>query len=448
MQYANTPDAIVVGAGLSGLSAARVLKKAGFDVLVLEARPRPGGRTGVVESDGIVFDIGGEWVDEAHAEIRTLAAEIGVGLYPYERRKEDARWYINGRTSAEMPFSGKDAEIYGRMNGVLVETAAALDPESYWEDAPEQDAGVEGWLRDAGMSEAGIHIVETLVSTCGSTVPLDRMSFYSYAVKLATRGGPGKGNEYRVRGGAGSIARELARKLKDDIRYSSPATGVIQNEDGAEVCWMTEDGPVTARTPRVIMAVPFTTYPTIRFHPEPPPMFRRMISRATYGVVRKMLFVFDAGVDMSRFTVTDTHLGYLCVAQDAGSGATRGLVSFAGGKPLLTELGLPEAERKRRAVELLTKLYDVPEPELVLEKVWPHDYWTRGSYMIVAPGDLASFGEAMGNSFGRVHLAGAEGFAAAPSFMNSAVKAGLRVGREVAGILEGDRVRVPVEASE
>ena len=448
MQHTNSPDAIVVGAGLSGLSAAHVLKRAGLDVLVLEARARPGGRTGIIESDGLIFDIGGEWIDAAHTEIRTLANEIGIELYPYERRKENARWCVNGRMDNEMPFSVKDAEIHDRMNEALVEIASTLDPEDYWKDAPEEDVSVEDWLRQAGMSDAGIHTVETLVSTCGSTVPLDRMSFYSYAVKLATRGGPGKGNEYRVRGGAGSIARELARRLDNGIRYSSPVTEVFQSDDEVEVRWMSEDGPASARAPRMVMAVPFTTYPTIRFHPEPPPEFRRMVSDATYGVVRKMLFIFDTEVDTSRFTVTDTRLGYLCAAQDTGSGHARGLVSFVGGRPLLAELGFSEAERKRRAVELLKKLYDVPEPLAVFEKVWPHDYWTRGSYMIVAPCDLASFGEAMGGSFGRVHLAGAEGVVAAPSFMNSAVKAGLRAGTAVAETLQSVREHVPVEAGE
>ncbi len=426
---------MVVGAGLSGLTAARELQDAGLEVLVLEARSRPGGRTQTAEIAGVTVDLGGEWIDAAHTEIRTLAADLDITLHPFERKKESARWYVQGKLHDEMPLSGRDAAIYQRMNETLVEIASGADLEAPWEDAPEDDLSIRDWLGREGMSEDGIHVVETLVSSCGSTVPLDRMSFYSYAVKVATRGGPGKGNEYRVEGGAGSIAAALAAGLGEIVRYSSPVTQVRQDGDGVEVCWVEERGPSSVRARRVIMAVPFTCYREIRFDPEPPAVFRRLAATATYGVVRKTFFIFEEPVDATTFAVTDTPLGY-CAATQPVDGESWGIVSFSAGGPLLPELGRPTEERKRRAAAMLGEIYALPEPVEVVEKVWADEYWTRGSYMILSPDDMLAFGAAMGASFGNVHLAGAEGYAAAPSFMNSAVKSGLRAGRAVVEALK------------
>jgi monoamine oxidase len=428
------PDAVVVGAGLSGLVAARELMREGFDVLVLEARDHTGGRTRVANIEGVPVDLGGEWVDAAHAQLRGLAEDLGLRLLPFERKKENARWYVDAKFSSEMPLSGRDAQVHARMSEALVETAAGVDPDTPWKNAPppKEDTSVEDWLRREGMSESGVHAVETLVSSCGSTVPLDRMSFYSYAVKVATRGGPGRGNEFRVEGGAGRVAEALAAELGERVRYSAPVTEVRQGSGGVEVRWATSEGPGAARARRAVLAIPFTCYRYLHFDPPPPPKFRRMIRNSVYGVVRKMHFFFDKPVDPSTFTVTDTPLGYCAAAQ---GDEPRALVSFCGGKPLLPELGLPAERRKERAFALLRRLYDVSDPRAVVETVWNAEHFTRGSYAILTPGDMASFGEAMGGSFGSVHLAGAEGYAAAPSFMNSAVRSGQRTGWEVIQVL-------------
>ena len=278
------------------------------------------------------------------------------------------------------------------------------------------------------MSEAGIHAVDTIVSTCGSTVPLDRMSFYSYAVKVASRGGTDKGNEYRVEGGAGHVAKSIADELGERVKYSSPVAAIRQHSKEVEVQWVAEEGPEVASARRVILAVPFTCYPSIRFEPYPPIDVRRTMSVALYGVARKIAFIFGDSVE-APFTVTDTPLGYCWTSQPHDT--VRGITSFVGGTPLVSELDRTPEERKRRALWLLKQIYQVPEPIAVVEQVWPLEYWTRGSYMIQGPGDMAEFGNVLGSAFGRVHMAGAEGFAAAPSFMNSAVKSGLRASQQV-----------------
>ena len=55
-------DTVVVGAGVAGLTAARLLAGAGQRVVVLEARDRVGGRTWTERADGVATDLGASWI--------------------------------------------------------------------------------------------------------------------------------------------------------------------------------------------------------------------------------------------------------------------------------------------------------------------------------------------------------------------------------------------------
>jgi monoamine oxidase len=98
-------DAIVIGAGLSGLVCARKLVAGGARVRVLEARDRVGGRLLTGDAGGAPVDLGGQWLTAGQTRLLALADDLGIRTYEHARA---------GRA------------IIDESGGLLVRTAAAF----------------------------------------------------------------------------------------------------------------------------------------------------------------------------------------------------------------------------------------------------------------------------------------------------------------------------------
>jgi monoamine oxidase len=78
---------VIIGAGLSGLSAAYKLKQNGWRVTLVEARDRIGGRVFTYkfrENRDLYCELGGEWIGSGHDSIRKLCKTFGLKLIRHQ----------------------------------------------------------------------------------------------------------------------------------------------------------------------------------------------------------------------------------------------------------------------------------------------------------------------------------------------------------------------------
>ena len=112
MGTAGPERVIVVGAGMAGLVAARLLHDSGFAVTVLEARDRLGGRTWTDDSLGAPLDLGGSWVHGVAGNPLTLWCEkLGVPLV----ESQGDRLLIDERATAPTREGQRRRAVLGRM---------------------------------------------------------------------------------------------------------------------------------------------------------------------------------------------------------------------------------------------------------------------------------------------------------------------------------------------
>ena len=76
---ASEVEVAVIGAGAAGIGAAKKLRKAGVDALMIEARPRLGGRAHTIDAGGYALDLGCGWLHSADRNPWTdIARKLGI----------------------------------------------------------------------------------------------------------------------------------------------------------------------------------------------------------------------------------------------------------------------------------------------------------------------------------------------------------------------------------
>ncbi len=129
---------IVVGAGISGLAAARKLKNEGFSVTVLEAQDRVGGRLRSNRSLGIAFDEGASWIHGINGNpITALAQQAGMDTVP-SNDDDYVAYDLGGMEISDSVFSDTENEFYNILETLINQGNAAKSFETvFFEQYPQ-----------------------------------------------------------------------------------------------------------------------------------------------------------------------------------------------------------------------------------------------------------------------------------------------------------------------
>lgn len=107
----NEKTVIVIGAGISGLAAAKKMKENGFNVVVLEAQDKIGGRLRTNRTLGVAFDEGASWIHGINDNpITNLAQQAGMNTALTD--DESLVCYdINGVLRSDAIYDNAEAEL-------------------------------------------------------------------------------------------------------------------------------------------------------------------------------------------------------------------------------------------------------------------------------------------------------------------------------------------------
>ena len=453
-------DVLVVGAGLSGLMAARRLQAQGLTVQVLEARHRIGGRmVSTTTPSGAVVDLGGQWGGATHHRFAALVEELGLERFPSHYSGDGVLHWQGRRQQAPLADSFSDSLLFFQPQALdlpaehlaatraLQQAFAALvaqvNPEQPWltPNAEELDRlTVAQWAAQHTSIPLAHLPLQWLcrVGGSGGFEPWEASILHlAWTQAVAPQGESPE--TWLVRGSAGSVAKQVASELTAGSLHLGEAVVLIHQQAGGVTVHTSSGKRFEGRS--AIVAVPPPQRLAIQFEPPLPAAHRALLQRSPMGGMTKILAVYARPFwrerDLNGLGIGD--LPALELTADSGppEGPPAVLATFIAGERAITLGALPPEQRLQQILNDLAAYWgpEAAAPLDLVEQPWNEEPFTGGAFTsFLTPGAWTSYARlAAGPSggpapaaHGRVFWAGTEVSPRWPGYFEGAIEAGER----------------------
>jgi len=427
----NRPKVLIIGAGLSGMSAALELRTAGYDVTILEATARPGGRVHTLRepfSDGLCAEAGAGRIPSTHDLTLHYVKQFNLSLVPFYPATRADIYFIKGKrtlVTAAHPFPSLDNLDEQYMGNAQREVGKVSAKD--WPTAAVLKAygsiSIEEFLKARGASDEQ---TESLVSGYQSEAALD------FLRDLASHQAPALS---KIAGGNDLLPRAFAAKLSANIIYGAQVVRLEQTDKQTSVTFQQHGLTRTRQADYLICAIPFTVLRSIEVYPAFSERKQKAIQSMTYGAVSRVFLQ-----TRTKFWTKEGASGFATVDRAMelwnptwNQRGTRGLLMAYAYERLAREIAAQSPDQR---ISKMLDYFDQVHPgtkenfELGTSWVWDEQPFQKGAYCVYQPGQLDTLLPAATAPEKRILFAG-EHCSSHPAWMQGALESGLRAAETI-----------------
>ena len=472
--HRSTKSVIVIGAGLAGLSCAYELSEKNYQVTVLEARNRPGGRVetlrGQCFSDSLFAESGAYWINEAHSEVMSYIKKLGLQanlteiaphgktlLYHVRDTRVPATWGPTDPWPDSLKLSAQEKQMgLGGIMGSMFCSDSALSStdEPEWPSSPLiKKYGGMSFLEFMGSEHQTSHgkyipsagAIELVRPFFAWWDDLDKVSALElirdgvYAQRLCSdRTNPSKW--YTLNAGMDALPNAFARKLGQSgmtIHYNAPVVAIRKDQNSVSATCLLPHGKKRFEVSGdyLVCAIPFSTLKNVQL-PRLSEVKTKAISELKYASVSRVyLECKDAVRDLENGAgFTDLPIGNLLDMTFAQGDDRRGkiLQGFTIGQQARDLAAMNEADRRALVLKHMSRVFPRVTAENIENwafKSWDDDPWALGAYPFFTPEQFVNLRD-IATPEEPIYFAG-EHTSTYSSWMEGAVQSGQRAAKEI-----------------